>query len=224
MFECGAAANRASIVPQNSETLADFFRSTPSRQTLAPTDAGIKTNRFRVLFFDTPSGVGHVNSDSRHRSLLIDSRSGYRLLHSLTWLDELPMIKKMTFAVVALLGFASQGFARHPFDNDPIANTPSVLVKAQAPVDAAAPTAEVAAEVGADAVAAQPQVDAAAHGAAPVQGEAVVVEGDAAPAAQSEVIYHTVRPARRSSKGIVGELIDLERRKNAWIRKNIFGR
>ena len=43
------------------------------------------------------------------------------------------MIKKMTFAVVALLGFASQGFARHPFDNDPIANTPSVLVKAQAP-------------------------------------------------------------------------------------------
>lgn len=149
------------------------------------------------------------------------------------------MIKSMMFAVAALLCFASQGFARYPFADDQFSDSHSVLVKADAPVaDAVAgdapvleAKAEEAAEVGADSVIqpeaapvesnAMPAVDAAAD--APVAGEVVasdtVVEESASP-----IIYRTVRPSRRANNGLIGELIELERRKNAWIRKNIFGR
>lgn len=143
------------------------------------------------------------------------------------------MIKQMTFAVLALVCFASQGFARHPFVSDPIADTPSVLVKAQAPTDAAAAavgdaaaaadaTAAAVAEVGADAVVASPEP--AVEGAVAAEDGSVISDAGVVPATESDVVYRTVRPSRRSSKGFVGELIELERRKNAWIRKNIFGR
>jgi hypothetical protein len=151
----------------------------------------------------------------------------------------LPMIKSMMFAATALLCFASQGYARYPFADDQLSDSHSVLVKADAPVaDAVAgpapvleAKAEEAAEVGADSVieseaapaegSAAPAADASAD--APVDGE--VAEADAAGVESSApVSYRTVRPSRRANNGLVGELIELERRKNAWIRKNIFGR
>ena len=144
------------------------------------------------------------------------------------------MIKSMMFAAAALLCFASQGYARYPFADDQLSDSHSVLVNADAPAGDAPvleAKAEEAAEVGADSVV-QPE-------AAPVEGSAVpaddasadapvagqVVEADAAVVESSApVTYRTVRPSRRSNNSLIGELIELERRKNAWIRKNIFGR
>lgn len=145
------------------------------------------------------------------------------------------MIKSMMFAATALLCFASQGYARYPFADDQLSDSHSVLVKADAPVaDAVAgpapvleAKAEEAAEVGADSViaseAAPAEGSAAPAADASVAGE--IAEADAAIVESSApVSYRTVRPSRRANNGLVGELIELERRKNAWIRKNIFGR
>lgn len=144
------------------------------------------------------------------------------------------MIKSMMFAAAALLCFASQGYARYPFADDQLSDSHSVLVKADAPAGDAPvleAKAEEAAEVGADSVVqpdaapaesnATPAVDAAAD--APVVGEVVASDG-AAVESSAPVTYRTVRPSRRANNGLIGELIELERRKNAWIRKNIFGR
>ena len=135
------------------------------------------------------------------------------------------MNKHFTLAFAALLCFASQGYARHPFVYDPISEAPSVLVKA----DAAA--AQVAAPAAADsAVKAQPESapivvesDVIESGAAPMPAKGTMVESESAMMTESAPVYRS-RTYRKSSGGLVSDLIQLERRKNAWIRRNVFGR
>lgn len=45
-----------------------------------------------------------------------------------------------------------------------------------------------------------------------------------APVMQSTPVYRSSRGYRPMYGGVLGELIELERRKNAWIRRNVFGR
>jgi hypothetical protein len=91
--------------------------------------------------------------------------------------------------------------------------------------------AVAAQDVAAQDVAAQPAAEA------PV-GEAVVespvpMAENAMPASEGEVVYeapvrhhhHYSAPQRRSSRGgLFSELIELERRKNAWLKRTFFGR
>ncbi len=131
------------------------------------------------------------------------------------------MNKKFAFAFAASLCIASQGYARHPFVYDPISETPSVLVKADA---AAAPVAVD------QAVTAQPEAapdvigsDVTQYDAAPMPSDGAMVESEPVMVTESAPVYRS-RTYRKSSNGLVSELIQLERRKNAWIRRNIFGR
>lgn len=135
----------------------------------------------------------------------------------------LPMIKQITFAATALLCFASTSFARHPFVNDPITNGPSVLVRADVPAVADLP----------DSASAATAVNAQAMPTAPVSGEATqpfaAADESAVGAAPMVVtqyapVYRSSRSTRKSSNGVLGGLIELERKKNAWIRRNVFGR
>ena len=131
------------------------------------------------------------------------------------------MNKQFALAFAALLCFASQGYARHPFVYDPISEAPSVLVKSDA----------VAAPVAADsAVMPQPETaavmvesDVIESGAAPMPADGTVVESEPAMMTESAPVYRS-RTYRKSSGGVVSELNQLERRKNSWIRRNIFGR
>ena len=131
------------------------------------------------------------------------------------------MNKKFAFAFAALLGIASQGYARHPFVYDPISEAPSILVKANAAV------APIAAD---QAVMAQPEAAPAVIGsdvtqsnAAPMPADGAMVESEPVMVTESAPVYRS-RTYRKSSNGLVSELIQLERRKNTWIRRNIFGR
>jgi len=59
---------------------------------------------------------------------------------------------------------------------------------------------------------------------ADVPAEGVVIESAPMPASESPPVYRVVRPSRRSNGGLFSELIELERRKNAWLKKNILSR
>ena len=131
------------------------------------------------------------------------------------------MIKQFTLSAAALMCFASQGYARHPFVSDPISNAPSVLVHTDAPRVAQAP----AVEVGADA--AQAQADSAAIGAeaaASVDASADVSNPAPAMASNPAPVYRYACPPRRQNNSFFGELMELERKKNAWLRRTFFGR
>jgi len=130
------------------------------------------------------------------------------------------MLKQVTFSLAALLCFASQGFARHPFVNDPISDAPSVLIHTQA--DAAVQSPAVDANADAAAVQGQVSGEINAEGAPAVDASSGVVV-ESAPMNQPTRVYRYARPSRRSN-GLLGELIELERKKNAWIRRNVFGR
>jgi len=144
----------------------------------------------------------------------------------MVWM-KLPMNKQFALAFAALLCFASQGYARHPFVYDPISEAPSVLVKS----DAVAVAAPIAAAVPADsAVMPQPETapvmveaDVIESGAAPMPADGTVVESGPAMMTESAPVYRS-RTYRKSSGGVVSELNQIERRKNSWIRRNIFGR
>lgn len=142
---------------------------------------------------------------------------------TVVWMKQ-PMNKKFAFAFAALLCIASQGYARHPFVYDPISEAPSVLVNAD---DSAAPVAvDQAAPVAADqAVTAEPESATAVIGsdAFPMPSEGAMVKSEPVMVTESAPVYRS-RTYRKSSNGVVSELIQLERRKNAWIRRNIFGR
>ncbi len=135
------------------------------------------------------------------------------------------MIKKFTFAFAALIGFSTQSFAWQPYGNDPISDAPSVLVKTDAPVaDAAAadvPAADVPAAVE-DAHAAETAVIEQSPASEPVADVAAPPMAASAPVSQSAPMYY--RPARRANKSVLGELVELERRKNAWLKRTFLGR
>jgi len=136
------------------------------------------------------------------------------------------MIKHFAFAFSTIFGFASVSLAASPFDAKAFSDAPSVLVKADV-----APPAPIASEKS-----------AVAHESASIAGDKAATEPiseegkivDAAPmhavestpmvTSESAPVYRTVRPSRKQSGGLFSELIELERRKNAWLRKNILGR
>ncbi|MGV3485122.1 MAG: hypothetical protein ACO1RT_11955 [Planctomycetaceae bacterium] len=129
------------------------------------------------------------------------------------------MLKQVTLSLAALLCFASQGFARHPFVNDPISDAPSVLIHTQADAAVQTPAVEADADV---AVQGQVSGEINAEGAPAVDASSSVVV-ESAPVSQPTRVYRYSRPSRRSN-GLFGELMELERKKNAWIRRNVFGR
>lgn len=149
------------------------------------------------------------------------TRLPFDLPLTMEW-TTLPMIKQITFAA-ALLCLASPSFARHPFANDPLITGPSVLVRADVPLVADLPGSEAALPAtDPQAAPSAPLVDGAVPSDAPADGDSI----SAAPmvAAQSAPVYRMVRPSRQSNNGLLGGLIELERKKNAWIRRNFFGR
>ncbi len=118
------------------------------------------------------------------------------------------MIKHTGYALAALLCFASQGFARQPLAYDPIAETQSVLVRA----DDAPMTADVGTPTP------MPEVASSATS----EDETNIVSAPPM-LSQPTTTYRSARPTRNSN-GVAGNLIELERRKNAWLRRTFLGR
>jgi hypothetical protein len=146
-----------------------------------------------------------------------DDRLAHTPHHTMARMNT-PMIKTFALAIAALLCFASQGFARHPFHTDPISDTPSVLIRADAPASAAAVVSNEIAPV--------PMSDGAAavESSEPIHSQdSTVIESAPVVTSESAPIYRTVRPSRKQNN-VFGELMELERKKNAWLRKTFLGR
>jgi len=93
---------------------------------------------------------------------------------------------------------------------------------AEAPV-AEAPVAETAV---ADANVAENSVVEAATGypQSIASDESAVIASETSPAAPVKYHRHYSAPSQRSSGGVFSELIELERRKNAWLKRTFLGR
>ena len=86
------------------------------------------------------------------------------------------MNKKFALAFAALLCIASQGYARHPFVYDPISETPSVLVKADAAATPVAADQVVTAQP--EAAPAVIESELTESNGAPMPSDGAVIESD----------------------------------------------
>lgn len=148
------------------------------------------------------------------------------------------MIKQLAIAFTAVFAFASYSFAAYPANSPLLSDAPSVLIKADVPADVVADaSADVSAIAPVDtaAIIANDAVEAAVvPDAEPiavdsvisqsVSAEGVVIESAPTPISENPPVYRVVRPSRRSNGGLFSELIELEKRKNAWLKKNLLGR
>ncbi len=177
-------------------------------------------------FRDSAAKLGHVNSVPTLAAPALPSWSRRTwLIHFPPTRKLTPMIKRFAFASIALFGFASPSFAWQPYFNTPISDAPSVLVRTESPIDSAPPI-PVGVEMSSDHAAkgsSTIEQSPMPLESAPLSEDGTPIESVAPVAEGSAPVYRTVRQAPRSS-GVFGNLIELERRKNAWLRRTFSGR
>jgi hypothetical protein len=128
------------------------------------------------------------------------------------------MIKHFAFALSVVFAASSVSFAAYPVLDPFVSGAPSVLIKADVPAEPSSLASDPAAVIGSDAVVSN------VSQSQPMPSEDAVIESEPMAIAESTPSYRVVRPSRRSNNGVFSELIELERRKNAWLRKNILGK
>lgn len=93
--------------------------------------------------------------------------------------------------------------------------------------EAAAPVSVLAEDAGVDAAAPQLDIAPVADPAAVPHSEAVIVDPSTSPVVQGNAgsvrVYPAYRQASRNSGGFFSNLMELERRKNAWLKRTFLG-
>jgi len=132
------------------------------------------------------------------------------------------MFKRFAFTLSTLFACSSVSHAYYSSPFGAIEETPSVLVKS----DGAVQAIETAASDHANPIDAVPQPivnttdDEVVTPSEPVPS---VNDGGEAVASKTAPVYRTVKPSRRSNS-VGQDLMNLERRKNAWLRRTFLGR
>jgi len=134
------------------------------------------------------------------------------------------MYKRFAFTLSTLFACSSVSYAYYPSPFGAIEDTPSVLVKS----DGAVQAIETAASDHAGPIDAVPQPIANTPGdeiVTPSESVPSVYDGAEAEAvvSQSAPVYRTVKPSRPYTK-IGQDRMNVERRKNAWLRRTFLGR
>jgi hypothetical protein len=136
------------------------------------------------------------------------------------------MNKHFAFAVFAFFASASISLASSPFNARAIPDAPSILERA----DGATPTPVASTETAI--VHDSAMVDGPAASSKSVPDQVKLDESSVTPAEPSAPIVtsspapvsRSYKPSRKQNGGLFSDLIELERRKNAWLRKNVLGR